>query len=149
MLVDYIVDDKKICTFEIWDDKVPETAKVFREQLPIRTVLQHAKLVGDQLFATLPFVVPWENLYLTEEIGRMRRAEKGTIVGTVCFYSPRQQLVMTYGEDLAVEPLLNSLIGEVVDGGLELALLGERTWRRQGGIVELRLHEESTESAVA
>lgn len=141
MLIDYIVDDEKICTFEVWEDKVPETAKVFREKLPIKSVLQHAKLVGDQLFTTLPFVVPWENLYLTSEIGRMRREQKGKLFGTVCFYSPRQQLVVTYGEDLAVEPLLNSLIGEVVEGGLELAVLGERTWRRQGGIVELRLRD--------
>ncbi len=141
MIIDYIVDDAKICAFALFEDKVPETVQQFRRQLPIKSVIQHAKLVGDMLFATLPFVLPWENLYRTEEIGRMRRAEKGTVAGTVCFYSPRQQLCIAYGDDLAVEPLYNSLIGEIVEGGLEVALLGERTWRRQGGIVELSIRE--------
>ncbi len=51
------------------------------------------------------------------------------------FYSPRQVFGVTYSDDLAVEPLMNSYIGEVIDGMTELALVGEQTWRKQDKFV--------------
>lgn len=142
MIIDFVVDGAYVCGIRIFEDIVPRTAAEFRERLPITTRLQHATLVGDQLFAVLPFVIPMENPMLTQDIGDLRRKEKGTVAGTVIFYSPRQVFGVTYSDDLAVEPLMNSYIGEVVDGLTELALIGEETWRRQDKLVELRVRDE-------
>lgn len=142
MIIDFIVDGKYICGIRIFEDLVPHTAAELREKLPLRTKLQHATLVGDQLFALLPLVIPMENYILTQDLGDLRRKEKGTVAGTVVFYSPRQVFGVTYGDDLAVEPLGNSYIGEVIDGLTELALIGEETWRKQDKFVELRVREE-------
>lgn len=142
MIIDFVVDGKRVCGIKIFEDIVPQTAAEFRSKLPIKTKLQHATLVGDQLFAVLPFVLPMENPILTEDLGELRRKEKGTVSGTVIFYSPRQVFGVTYSDDLAVEPLMNSYIGEVIDGETELALVGEETWRRQDKFVELAIREE-------
>jgi hypothetical protein len=133
------VDDRPVCTIEVWEDKVPQLAQVLRETLPKRAVLQHGKIVGEMVFFTMPIVAPWENCYLTEEVGAMRREAKGGAGGAVCFYNPRQQFCVVYGDDVADEPLKISYIGEVVEGELELALVGTRTWLRQGRIVELEI----------
>jgi hypothetical protein len=133
------VDDKPVCTIEVWDDKVPQLVGVLRETLPQKSILQHGKIVGDMVFFTMPIVAPWENCYLTEEVGAMRREEKGRVSGAVCFYNPRQQFCVVYGDDVADEPLKISYIGEVVDGELELALAGTQTWLEQGKLVELDL----------
>ena len=87
--------------------------------------------------------MPMENPILTQDLGDLRRKEKGTVAGTVIFYSPRQIFGVTYGDDLAVEPLMNSYIGEVIDGLTELALVGEETWRKQDKFVELRVRDEA------
>ncbi|MCU1526244.1 MAG: hypothetical protein JWP75_7 [Frondihabitans sp.] len=142
MIIDFIVDGKQTCAIKIFDDIVPHTAAVLRENLPITTRLQHATLVGDQLFAVLPLVIPMENLIMTEDLVAKGREEKGTVAGTVVFYSPRQVFGVTYGDDLAIEPLPNSYIGEVIDGLTELALVGEETWRKQDKLVELRVRED-------
>jgi hypothetical protein len=142
MIIDFIVDDQPTCTIRIFEDLVPATAQALRDLLPIETRLQHATLVGDQLFAVLPLVIPMENPILTQDLGDLRRKEKGTVAGTVIFYSPRQIFGVTYGDDLAVEPLMNSYIGEVIDGMTELALVGEQTWRKQDKVVELRVRDE-------
>ncbi|CAN7173803.1 DUF3830 family protein [Microbacterium sp. LjRoot45] len=147
MIIDFIVDEKYICGIRIFEDLVPETAAEFRRQLPLRTKLQHATLVGDQLFAVLPLVIPMENYILTQDLGDMRRKEKGTVAGTVVFYSPRQVFGVTYSDDLAIEPLGNSFIGEVIDGLTELALVGEETWRKQDKFVELRIRDEAAAAA--
>jgi hypothetical protein len=128
-----------VCTIEVWEDKVPQLAGVLRSTLPQQGILQHGKIVGDMVFWTVPIVAPWENCYLTEEVGRMRRAEKGHARGAVCFYNPRQQFCVVYGDDVADEPLKISYIGEVVQGELELALAGMRTWLDQGRLVELEI----------
>jgi hypothetical protein len=141
MIIDFIVDGKQTCAIRIFEDLVPKTAAVLREQLPITTKLQHATLVGDQLFAVLPIVTPMENLILTQDLVAQRRKEKGTVAGTVVFYSPRQVFGVTYSDDLAIEPLANSFIGEVIDGFTELALVGEETWRKQDKLVELKVRE--------
>lgn len=137
MELKFIVAGKDICRINVWEDKVPNLAKTLREQLPMKTTLQHGKLIGDMVFFTLPVVAPWENMYRTEEVGQMRRAEKGEATGAVCFYSPRQQFCIVYGDDTADEPLQISYIGEVVSGALEMRLLGLETWLQQGAIVEL------------
>jgi hypothetical protein len=133
------VDGQPTCVIEVWDEKVPHLSEVLRETLPQKSILQHGKIVGDMVFFTMPIVAPWENCYLTEEVGRMRRAEKGHVSGAVCFYNPRQQFCVVYGDDVADENLKISYIGEVVDGELELALAGTRTWLDQGKLVELEL----------
>jgi hypothetical protein len=142
VIIDFIVDEKPVCVIRIFEDVVPHTAAELRRQLPMKTRLQHATLVGDQLFAVLPLVIPMENPILTQDLGDLRRKEKGTVAGTVIFYSPRQIFGVTYGDDLAVEPLMNSYIGEVVEGFTELALVGEETWRKQDKIVELRVRDD-------
>ncbi|PZQ44717.1 MAG: hypothetical protein DI570_28265, partial [Phenylobacterium zucineum] len=80
-------------------------------------------------------------VYRTEEVGAMRRSELGHARGSVCWYNPRQQFCVVYGDDLADEPLRISYIGEVVSGELELALAGHRNWLQQGQVVALRLEE--------
>jgi hypothetical protein len=100
-------------------------------------VLQHGKLIGDMVFFTMPIVAPWENKYKTEEVGRMRREKYGYCTGSVCFYSPRQQFCVVYGDDTAEEPLPISYIGEVISGELQLRVTGLETWFDQGRTVEL------------
>jgi hypothetical protein len=141
VIIGFVVDDVYTCGIRIFDDVVPNTAAELRKRLPMKTKLQHATLVGDQLFAVLPLVIPMENLMLTQDIADLRRRQKGTVAGTVVFYSPRQVFGVTYSDDLAIEPLMNSYIGEVVDGLTELALVGEQTWRKQDKFVELRVRE--------
>jgi hypothetical protein len=133
------VDGQPTCLIEVWEDRVPHLSAVLRQTLPQKSILQHGKIVGDMVFFTMPIVAPWENCYLTEEVGRMRRAEKGHVSGAVCFYNPRQQFCVVYGDDVADENLKISYIGEVVEGQLELALAGTRTWLDQGKLVELEL----------
>jgi hypothetical protein len=133
------VDGQPTCLIEVWEDKAPHLSGVLRETLPQKSILQHGKIVGDMVFFTMPIVAPWENCYLTEEVGRMRRAETGHVSGAVCFYNPRQQFCVVYGDDVADENLKISYIGEVVEGELELALAGTRTWLDQGKLVELEL----------
>lgn len=133
------IDKKDVCTIEVWEDKVPMLAKQFREKLPLVSMLQHGKLLGDLIFFTLPIVAPWENRYLTEDVGRERKAKYGSPAGAVCFYSPRQQFCVVYGDDASDEPLPISYIGEVVEGQLELKVAGLETWFDQSRIVELKL----------
>ncbi|MBB5163228.1 cyclophilin-like fold protein [Mycobacterium sp. AZCC_0083] len=137
MELKFIVAGKDVCRINVWEDKVPNLAKTLRDKLPMKTTLQHGKLIGDMVFFTLPVVAPWENMYRTEEVGQMRRAEKGEATGAVCFYSPRQQFCIVYGDDTADEPLQISYIGEIVSGALEMRLVGLETWLKQGAIVEL------------
>jgi hypothetical protein len=133
------VDNVDTCTIQIFEDKAPGIAQELRSSLPQDGILQHGKIVGDMVFWTMPIVAPWENVYLTEQVGAMRRAEKGYARGSVCWYNPRQQFCVVYGDDLADEPLKISYIGEVVEGELELALAGHRNWLQQGQIVGLRV----------
>jgi hypothetical protein len=139
MKLRFKVDGVAISTIEVWEDKVPGLAAVLREKLPMQSTLQHGKLIGDMVFFSLPIVAPWENMYRTEEVGAMRRAEKGESTGAVCFYSPRQQFCIVYGDDTADEPLKISYIGEIVEGSLEMKLVGLQTWLQQGKLVELEL----------
>jgi len=143
MIIDFVVDGKLICGIRIFEDLVPQTAAAFREAFPIHTKLQHATLVGDQLFAVLPLVIPMENLILTQDMVALRRETNGSVEGAVIFYSPRQVFGVTYSDDLAIEPLANSYIGEVIDGMTELKLVGEEVWRRQDKFVELKIRDEA------
>ena len=131
------VAGQEVCLIEVWEDKVPKTAQAIREHLPLKSVLQHGKLVGDLLFFVTPIVGDWENVMLTEEVGKRRRKEKGKVAGAVCFYGPRQQISVAYDEDLADEPLKISYIGEVVEGEMNLKAVGLERWLQQGKLVEL------------
>ncbi len=133
------VADKPTCVIQIWEDKVPNFARILREKLPMKSVLQHGKLVGDMAFFTTPFVAPWENMFLTEEIGALRRKETGHAAGAVCFYNPRQQFCIVYGDDVADENLKISYVGEIVEGRLEMQLAGIECWLQQGQIVEMEV----------
>ncbi|MFM2477066.1 hypothetical protein ABTQ23_07400 [Celerinatantimonas sp. MCCC 1A17872] len=133
------VEGVDICSIKVWEDKVPMLAKELKDKLPMKTMLQHGKLIGDMVFFTLPIVAPWENKYLTQEVGAERKAKYGSSAGSVCFYSPRQQFCVVYGDDTAEEPLPISYIGEVIDGSLELKVLGIETWTNQARVLELRV----------
>lgn len=106
------VAGEAVCVIEVWEDKVPNLAKELRAKLPMTSILQHGKLIGDMVFFTMPIVAPWENKFKTEEVGRMRREKYGVCTGSVCFYSPRQQFCVVYGDDTAEEPLPISYIGK-------------------------------------
>ncbi|WP_108257762.1 DUF3830 family protein [Mangrovicoccus ximenensis] len=133
------IDDADICKIEVWEDKVPQLCQQFREKLPMTSMLQHGKLLGDLIFFTMPIVAPWENKYLTEEVGAERKAKYGSPAGGVCFYSPRQQFCVVYGDEASDEPLPISYIGEVVEGSLELKVAGLETWFDQSRRVTLRI----------
>jgi len=133
------VDDTKVCTIQVFEELVPGIAAALKDNLPQKSILQHGKIVGEMVFWTMPIVAPWENVYLTEEVGALRRAEKGHARGSVCWYNPRQQFCVVYGDDLADEPLKISYIGEVVEGELELALAGMKNWLQQGQVVSLEI----------
>jgi hypothetical protein len=135
------VDDVDTCVIDVFEEKVPQIAAELRKNLPQKSILQHGKIIGEMVFWTMPIVAPWENKYLTEDVGALRRAEKGHARGSVCWYNPRQQFCVVYGDDLADEPLPISYIGEVVEGELELALAGHRNWLQQGQVVGLRLSD--------
>jgi hypothetical protein len=135
------IDGKDICRMEIWEDKAPQLCAQFREKLPLNSMLQHAKLNGDLIFFTLPIVAPWENLYLTQDVGKERVERYGSPAGAVCFYSPRQQFCICYGDDASEEPLPISYIGEIVEGKMELKITGYETWFDQSRVVELRVAE--------
>jgi len=135
------VDGVDTCTIQVFEDKVPGITKALREQLPQSSILQHGKIIGEMVFWTMPIVAPWENVMRTEEVGALRRKELGHARGSVCWYNPRQQFCVVYGDDLADEPLRISYIGEVVEGELELALAGHRNWLQQGQVVALRVED--------
>jgi hypothetical protein len=137
MYIDMSVDGRHICQFEVWADKAPELIEVLTERLPMRSTLQHSKLLGDMLFFSLPITIPWQNLMLTADVAEQRRRTKGAATGSVCFYNPRQQICIPYGDDLAPERLKISYVGEVVSGLSELRLIGLETWFKQGALVEL------------
>jgi hypothetical protein len=133
------VADEDVCLIEVWEDKVPNFAADLRSKLPLTSVLQHGKIVGDMAFFVTPIVAAWENVHLTEEVGAMRKKELGHVRGAVCFYAPRQMICMVYGEDVADEPLKIDYIGEVIEGELKLELVGTQCWLEQGKKVELAL----------
>jgi len=135
------VANEPICVIEVWEDKVPNLVKELRAKLPMKSILQHGKLIGDMVFFTMPIVAPWENKFKTEDVGKMRRQKYGKATGSVCFYSPRQQFCVVYGDDTAEEPLPISYIGEIIEGDLQLRVTGLETWFDQGRVIELEMIE--------
>ncbi|MGE0797171.1 MAG: cyclophilin-like fold protein [Lautropia sp.] len=123
----------------IWEDRVPRFAAALRERLPITSIAQHGKIVGDLLFFNLPWVLPAENAAPLQAILRERRQRKGTASGAVCFYHPRQQICIYYSDDQADEPLEISSIGEIVEGEQDMQLAGIQCWTSPGEIVTMRL----------
>ena len=66
-------------------------------------------------------------------------ASKGEATGAVCFYNPRQQFCVVYGNDVADENLQISYVGEIVEGFVEMKLVGMECWLQQGQLVELEI----------
>ena len=130
---------KGVCVVQIWEDKVPRFAAALRERLPVTSVAQHGKIVGDLLFFSLPWVLPAENVAPLQTICRQRRQEKGSASGAVCFYHPRQQICIYYSDDQADEPLDISYIGEIVQGERDMQIAGIESWTSPGEIVTMRL----------
>jgi hypothetical protein len=139
MKLNFNVAGEDVCQIEIWEQKVPNLARAIREIVPLQSMLQHGKLVGDLLFFPTPILSSWENVYMPVDFGPQRLKEKGKIAGAVSFYCPRQQISIVYGEDLAAEPLPVSAIGEVIDGHDKLAVVGNRCWFEPGERVVLSL----------
>lgn len=133
------MSDRDICTIEIWEDKVPVIAAALRELLPLSSIAQHGKIVGDLLFFSLPVVLPPENALPLQDLCDQRRKSRGSVGGSVCFYNPRQQICIYYGDDLADEPFDVSYIGEVVANEQEMYIAGIECWARPGGVVAMRL----------
>lgn len=129
---------REVCTIEIWEDQVPGIAAALRDMLPVSSIAQHGKIVGDLLFFSLPAVLPPENASPLQDICRDRRRDTGSAGGAVCFYNPRQQICIYYGDDLADEPFDISYIGEIVAGGQEMQLAAIGCWTSPGEIVTMR-----------
>jgi hypothetical protein len=130
------VDGQEICKFEIWDHLVPSIAEAIRASLPCKTIIQHGKIVGDLLFCGVPIVAPPENSFRLQDICWNRRESAGSAEGAICFYNPRQQICMFYGDDLADEPFQISYVGEIVEGGKRLKEAGDAIWRSPGKTAE-------------
>lgn len=129
---------REVCTIEIWEDLVPEIAIALGGMLPLSSIAQHGKIVGDLLFFSIPAVLPPENARPLQDICRDRRRELGSAGGAVCFYNPRQQICIYYGNDLADEPFDISYIGEIVGGAQEMQLAAIGCWTSPGEIVTMR-----------
>ena len=132
---------RDVCVIEIWEDKVPGIATALGKLLPMSSIAQHGKIVGDLLFFSVPLVLPPENSYPLQDICRRRRREKGSASGAVCFYNPRQQICIYYSDDLADEPFDISYVGEIVGPGQDLQMAAIRCWTSPGEIVTIRLAE--------
>jgi hypothetical protein len=128
-----------LCLIEIWEDKVPALAAALRALLPVTSILQHGKIVGDLVFFGLPALLPAQNSFPLQDICRMRRTLTGSAGGSVCFYGPRQQICIYYGDDVCDEPFELSYIGEIVAGAQAMELAGMRCWTSAGETVTLRL----------
>lgn len=136
------VEGEDVAVAEVWEDKVPVLAEKIREALPISSIIAHGKIVGDLLQIPTRIMAPWENIYYPEDFGPEREETKGEVRGALSFYSPRQQLSIVYGNDLASEPLPVSSIGEVTEGHDKLELIGMRCWLEPGATIEFHLIEE-------
>ncbi|WP_029075958.1 hypothetical protein [Kaistia adipata] len=133
------MDGRDTCTIEIWEDRFPAVAEALRKVLPVTSIAQHGKIVGDLLYFCLPVVMPNEKPLTLTEICRQRRAEKGTAGGSVCFYGPRQQICIYYGDDVSPEPFELSYCGEIIEGNTEMELAAVKTWTSPGVPLTLRL----------
>jgi hypothetical protein len=136
------VEGEDVAVIEIWEAKVPVLAQKLRDALPFSSIIAHGKIVGDLLQIPTRIMAPWENIYYPEDFGPERQQEKGEIRGAVSFYSPRQQMSIVYGNDLASEPLPVSSIGEVIEGHDKLELIGMRCWLEPGATISFALIED-------
>lgn len=137
MKVNLSMFDQEVCVFDIWEDKVPGIAAALEKLLPISSIAQHGKIVGDLLFFSVPLVLPPENSQPLQDICRQRRQENGSASGAVCFYNPRQQICIYYGDDLADEPFDISYIGEIVDHEKAMQLAAIRCWTSSGAVITM------------
>ncbi|MBS1888569.1 MAG: hypothetical protein JSU06_15415 [Actinobacteria bacterium] len=136
------VEGEDVAVIEIWEDKAPMLTEKIREALPFSSVIAHGKIVGDLLQIPTKIMAPWENIYYPEDFGPEREEDKGEVRGAVSFYSPRQQMSIVYGNDLASEPLPVSSIGEVIEGHDKLELIGMRCWIEPGANIHFALIDD-------
>lgn len=129
---------RDVCVIEIWEDKVPGIAAALNDLLPVASIAQHGKIVGDLLFFSLPIVLPPENAIPLQDICRQRRRDSGSASGAVCFYNPRQQICIYYGDDLADEPFDISYVGEIVKHEQDMKLAAIDCWTSPGETVTMR-----------
>ncbi len=139
MRINLSINDRPICSIAVWADRYPQIASGLETVLPITTVAQHGKIVGDLLYLSVPIVLPLENPMPLQEICRERRRQTGSVAGAVCFYGPRQQICIYYGDDVADEPFELSWIGEVDVGLSALQLAAMDCWVRPGELASLEV----------
>lgn len=130
---------KDTCTIEVFEDRFPVIAEGLRKVLPVTSIAQHGKIVGDLLYISLPLMMPLENAEPLQDICARRREETGGAGGAVCFYGPRQQICIYYGDDVANEPFELSCIGEVTEGLKDLQLAAIGCWVSPGEVATLRM----------
>lgn len=135
MDIDISVEGEHICSIALLHDKAPNLCGQLIEALPVNGRLTHAKLSGSVLFFTLPFIAPWENYFLFENVPSQRK--EGTNRGAVCVNNASQHLCIAYNEHVISEPLGMSYIGDVVEGLERLEIVGLRSWLRQGSRIQL------------
>lgn len=139
MRLELAISARHVCVIEIWEDRVPGFCSEIRRMLPMTSIVQHGKIVGDLAFFTLPLVLPLENAFPLQTICRERRRVCGSAAGAVCYYNPRQQICIYYGDDLADEPFEISYLGEIVDGASAMYLAGIRCWTNPGQQITMDL----------
>ncbi len=138
MDIDVSVEGEHICLIALLHEKAPNLCRQLMDALPVRGRITHAKLSGSVLFFTLPFIAPWENFFLFEEVPSQRK--EGTNRGAVCVNNASQHLCIAYNQQVISEPLGMSYIGDVVEGLDKLENVGLRSWLRQGYKIQLTAH---------
>jgi hypothetical protein len=131
------VEKKPVCDIQLLNDKAPNLCRQLVAALPLSGRITHAKLSGPVIFFTLPFIAPWENYMLFEEVPRHRQGN--TSRGAVCINNAAQHFCVAYAHDVVPEPLGMSYIGDVVEGLERLENIGIRSWLHQGYRIELSL----------
>lgn len=133
------IREKHVCTINVWADRYPQTARRLTEALPVTTIAQHGKIVGDLLYLGIPVVMPLEKPMLLQDICKERRRQTGSAAGAVCFYGPRQQICIYYGDDVANEPFELSWIGEIEEGLTAIQLAAIQCWVSPGELATITL----------
>lgn len=123
--VEVMIDDERF-VFELFVEQAPKICGMILDNLPVEGTVQHAKLNGQLIFATLPFSCEFEN--------KCRGGDLKTY--DVAYYNPRNQLCILYGVGTD-EPLPISHIGRIVEGMDRIELVGMRNWMTQGSRLKI------------
>ncbi|MCM3701931.1 cyclophilin-like fold protein [Paenibacillus macerans] len=124
--IEILIDEERIVV-ELYVDKAPKICNMIMDNLPVEGIIQHAKLNGQLIFATIPFSCEFEN-----------KVPGGALTtGDVAFYNPRNQLCFLYGQGTD-EPLPISHIGRIVEGMDRLEIVGMKNWLKQGSFMSIK-----------